>query len=143
MKITAVLKGYLFFAGIYLILDGLIHILGIRLIDITRWSKEPLVYSDFINRLYGSFVIFVGLLGIEVQTDLMKYKKFLYIAAIWSFFHAGYLVYTAVTVDFIQTFAREPSVYIWMPFYNYYLIFEAALLLCLSLLVYLLRRSAK
>lgn len=141
MKIQNILKWYLLVTSIYLLGDGLVHILDIKLINALSWPQAPLVYSKFIGHLYGEFAILASLLGIESQRDLKKYRNFLYIVAIWSLFYGSYLIYSSLTIPFTEIFANTPSVFVWIPFYNYYLIFEASLLFTLSLLVFLWRRN--
>jgi len=136
-----VLKGYLFFASIYLLLDGLVHLFDIKLIGINNWPTQPFIYSQFIGHLYGGFAILTALLGLEVQRDIKKYKNFLYIVAVWGFFYGLYLVYSSLTTDFLATFKDTPSIYVWIPFYNGYLLFEAALLYTMSGLTYLYWKS--
>lgn len=141
MKIQNILKWYLLISSIYLIGDGIVHLLDIKLIDANLWPEPSLVYSKFIGHLFGAFAILASLLGLESQRDLKKYKNVLYIVAIWSLFYGSYLVYTSLTVPFSKIFSSSPSVFVWMPFYNYYLVFEASLLFTFSLLVFLWRRN--
>lgn len=123
-------------ASIYLILDGLIHVFDVKLIDATGWPQPEIVYAKFIGNLYGAFAILAGLFGIEASRNLEKYRNFLYIAAVWSLGYALYLIHTSLTIDFADIFSESPSIYFWMPFYNYYLLFEAGLLLILSVLIF-------
>lgn len=137
MTIEKILKWYLMFAGIYLSIDGIIHILDIKLIDAAIWPQSALMYSKFIGNLYGEFAVLVGLLGIETSRNLEKYRNFLYIFAVWSLTYAFYLLYHALTINFVDVFSQAPSIYFWMPFYNNYLFFEAGLLFILSILILL------
>lgn len=137
MNIRNFLKWYLFFASIYLISDGLIHVFDVKLIDAAFWPAPALIYAKFIGNLYGGFAILAGLLGIEASRNLEKYTHLLYIAAIWSLTYGGYLFYSSLTINFVSIFSDSPSIYLWMPFYNYYLLFEAGLLFILSTLVFL------
>lgn len=143
MKIQNILKWYLLFSSIYLLGDGLVHVFDIKLISVLSWPEAPLVYSKYIGHLFGAFAILASLFGIESQRDVTKYRNFLYIVAIWSLFYGSYLIYTSLTVPFSKIFSNSPSVFVWIPFYNYYLIFEACLLFTFSLLVFIWRRKEK
>ncbi len=143
MKIQKILKWYLLVTSIYLIADGLGHIFDIKLMDAGDWSVPALTYARLINHLFGTFAILAGLFGIEASRDLNKYRNFLYIAGVWSLGYGAYLVYLGLGVDFAGIFAGSPSVYAWMPFYNFYLIFEGGLLFTLSALIYLFKREVK
>lgn len=141
MNIKIILKRYLLAASIYLILDGLVHVFDIKLVNVNVWPESSLTYSKFIGNLYGGFAILAGLFGIEVQRDLRKYKNILYITAVWSLVYGAYLIYSGLTIPFVEIFSLIPSLYFWMPFYNLYLVFEAGLLFTLSILVYLFKRQ--
>lgn len=137
MPIKHLLKWYLIAASIYLILDGLIHVFDVKLVGMTPWPAPALIYAKFIGNLYGGFAILAGLLGIEASRNLEKYTHFLYITAIWSLVYGGFLIYSSSAINFAGIFNKSPSIYLWMPFYNYYLFFEAGLLFILSTLVFL------
>lgn len=141
MKISKILKWYLLITSIYLVSDGLIHILGVKLINVQLWSKPAFIYSNLITHLYGAFAILAGLFGIETSRDIYKYRNFLYIVAFWVLGYGIYLIYVATTISFKLIFVESPSVFVWMPFYNYYLVFEAGLCFGLSTLIYLFRKK--
>ena len=142
MKIEMILKWYLRFTSIYLILDGFLHIFDIKLTDALDWPEYALVYSSQMNHLFGSFAILAGLFGVEASRDLHKYRNFLYIAAVWILGYGIYLIYSALAIDFTGIFAEYPSVYAWMPFYNSYLIFEAGLCFTLATFIYFYKQKA-
>jgi len=127
--------------SIYLIMDGLFHLLDFKLITVSSWPLSSLTYSSLIGHLYGAFAILSGLFGIEAQRNMIKYKNFIYIVAVWLIFYSCLLIYSSMTIDFQRIFVNEPSVYAWMPFYNSYLLFEAFLGFLFSVLTYLWKRS--
>ncbi|MBI2593129.1 hypothetical protein HYW44_00605 [Candidatus Daviesbacteria bacterium] len=137
MNIVYLLKWYLVAASIYLILVGLMYVFDVKLLDAISWPNPALVYAKFIGNLYGEFAILAGLFGIEASRNLEKYRNFLYIVSFWGLFYAAYLIYSSLVTNFSEIFSQTPSIYIWMPFYNYYLFFEAGMLLIFSLLVFL------
>jgi hypothetical protein len=143
MKIEQILKWYLRVTSIYLILDGLSHVLDFKLTDAGTWPAYALLYSQQMNHLFGAFAILSGLFGVEASRDLRKYRNFLHLTAIWILGYGAYLLYSGLVIDFRQIFKDYPSVYVWMPFYNFYLIFEAGLCFALSILIYLFKKQTK
>lgn len=143
MKIEYFLKWYLMAVSIYLILVGLIYFFDVKLLDAISWPYPALVYSKFIGNLYGEFAILAGLFGIEASRNLEKYRNFLYITAVWSLVYASYLLYSSSMINFADIFSQTPSVYLWVPVYNYYLLFEAGLLFILSILIFLWGKKRK
>lgn len=141
MSIKTVLKYYLLLTSIYLILDGIVHVLGIKLTGIITWPEPALIYSKFITNLYGGFVILAGLFGIETARNLSKYRNFLLIGAVWSLIYAAFLVYSSITIDFVELFTLTPSIYFWIPFYNFYIITEAGLMVILAMLIFFFSRE--
>lgn len=136
-KLEIFLKYYLLITSIYLLGDGLVHVFDIKLISVLDWPQAPLIYSRFIGHLYGLFASLAALLGLEAARDLKKYKNFLYIVAIWLIIYGSHLIYISLTTDFKIIFKDTPSIFVWMDFYNLYLIFEAGLCFIFSILVFL------
>lgn len=143
MRIEKLLKWFLVIAGFYMILDGLIHIFDIKLIEVSAWPQSAFIYSKFIGNLYGEFVIFVGILAMEVSRNLEKYRNLLYLAAFWSLLYSAVLLYNALTIDFVNVFSQTPSLYVWMPFYNFYLFFEGGLLLLAAVLIFIWHKKGR
>jgi hypothetical protein len=143
MNFKKILKWYILVTSLYLIADGVVHILDIKLIDTRFWPEQSVIYSRFIGHLYGFFVVLAGLFGIEAQRDLVKYKNFVYLTAIWLFFYGIHLLFFGATVDFNNVFLSEPSVYMWIPFYSKYLIFESMLCFLFTILTFFWWRSER
>lgn len=142
LPIKTVLKWYLLFTSLYLLADGVIHILNLKFTNIAdNWSPDLIIFAQYMSQLYGLFGILIALFGIEVSRNLAKYKNFLYISAVWGVVYAGLLVYYALSVNYPVIFKNTPSIYFWIPFYNGYILFEALLLLILSFLIYLYRKN--
>lgn len=128
MKIETILKWYILVTSVYLLADAVVHILDFKLVDvILTWPEQAVVYSKFIGHLYGFFAILAAVFGIEAQRDIKKYKNFIYLTAVWLVFYGINLLSTGLGADFSEMFASEPSIYVWLPSYNLYLVFESAL----------------
>lgn len=138
-----ILRIYLQITSLYLLGDGLVHVFDIKLINVLDWPQAPLVYSRFIGHLYGLFASLAALLGVEASRNLKKYKNFLYIVSVWLLVYGVHLIYISLTTDFQSLFKNTPSIFVWIPFYNAYLIFEALLCFIFAILVFLWRRSIK
>lgn len=128
MKIGIILKWYIFITSVYLLSDAIVHLLDFKLIDvILTWPVQAVFYSKFIGHLYGFFAILVAIFGIEVQRNIKKYKNLIYLTAVWLVFYGINLLITGLGADFSEIFTKEPSVYVWLPSYNLYLVFESVL----------------
>lgn len=135
-KLNSFLRYYLTLGGIYLLLDALIHLFDIKLIDVRGiWPNLALIYGQFMAYLYASFAILASILAIAAARNLDKYKLLIVITGFWALFHGLLLILFSLAVDF-EVFSATPSVFVWIPFYNLYLIFEGVLLIGLSLTIY-------
>lgn len=142
MKLERLLKWYLLITSIYLLFDGLIHVFDFKLIDVKDWSEQSIIYSQYISRLYGLFVVLAALIGIEISRDLKKYKNILPLGAGWGVVYGVFLIYYSLNIDFVKVFSSTPSIYFWIPFYNYFIVFEALLLFILAALAFIYRRNS-
>src|SRR3989344_553425 len=115
MKISRVLKWYLLIISLYLLGDGFVHVLNIKLLSPDPlWPSNIVIFSKYMSQLYGMFTILAALFGIEVSRNLEKYQNFLYITSVWGVIYGLLLIY-----------------------YNFYIIFEACLLYVFVFLVFL------
>ncbi len=131
------LKGFLIFGGAYFIFDALLHFSNIKLSSTTDiWLSSAASYANFINYLYGSFVLLAAAFSFIIQKDLKKYKTLVLASAFWAFFHAILLLFLVWTNNYQRIFKDLPSILVWLPFYKEYLTFNAVLLLIYSGLVY-------
>ena len=143
MKAQKLLRVFLNILAIYLVGDGAIHLLNIRLQSVQNvWPQSALSYAVLLNGIYASFVFLVAILVLVVQKDLKKYKSLIFASAIWSLFHGLLLTYLTLNQNFISSFLSYPSLYVWMPFYNQYLLFEAFLAFVYVILVLIYLKSS-
>lgn len=127
----------LIFLAVYLIGDGLIHFLNIKLQTIgSNWPQSAVVYAKLLNAIYSSFVFLVAMLALIVQKDIKKYQDLIKISPYWAIFHGLILLYLSTTINFVNIFSNMPSLYVWMPFYNQYLFFEAVLAFIYAVVVF-------
>lgn len=130
--------------AVYLIGDGLIHLLNIRLNSILNvWPSSAISYAVLLNSIYASFIFLAASLILIAQTNLKKYKDLILISAIWAIFHGILLIYLSLTQNFMISFANAPSLSVWMSFYDKYLIFEAIISFIYAILVFLWRNKVK
>ena len=122
------LRFFLIFLALYLTSDGTIHLLNIRLISVTNiWPKSAISYATLLNAIYASFVFLAAILVFAAQKDLKKYKNLVFASVIWALIHGFLLTILSISQNFNQQFQAAPSLQVWFPFYNQYLLFEAIL----------------
>lgn len=140
-SVDKILKGFLIFGGAYFIFDGLLHLIGIKLISVINlWPESALSYAKLINQLYASFIILAGIMALFLQQDLKKYKDLITVSAAWATFHGIILLSLIFTARFGSTFQELDSLRVWLPFYEQYLLLNAVLLFTFSGLVFMWRK---
>lgn len=132
---TKVIRGSLIFGGVYLFIDGLLHFFNLRLSSVV-WQESALSYVKLLNSIYASFVFFVALVFLIIQKDIKKYRNIILITGIWALFHGILLVILSLTQNYIRVFQGAPSLYVYLPFYDQYLILESMLLVSYSFFVF-------
>lgn len=133
-----ILRGFLFFWGIYLILEAALYLFNIRLYSVeTLWPDSALSYAKLINQFLGSFFVFIALLVFEAQKNIEKYQSLIKISGLWALFYGFLLVILSLSKDFSQAFNNLSSLSVWFPFYNQYLLLEAVMLIAYSIVVFL------
>lgn len=142
-QIEKALRIYLIFWGLYLIFEGLLYILNIRLIDTRNiWPPAALAYARLLEKVLGSIFLFVAAVIIfEVQRNLLKYKNFIKIGGIWAFFHGILLIFLGTTQNYAEVFKPYPSLLVWFPWYREYVVLEGLAAIGLSILVYLYQKK--
>ena len=124
--------------AVYLILDGAIHLFNIRLQSVLNiWPKSALSYATLLDMIYASFVFLVAALLLIAQRSLKKYQSLILASSIWAIFHGFLLIYLSLSQNFTGNFSNFPSLFVWMPFYNQYLLAEAFLAFIYAILVFI------
>lgn len=141
IKLQPVIEKYLLFGAVYFSVDGLIHLLNFKLGSTQSWPSSAITYVTLLNMIYGSFVILAGAISFEFQKDVKKYSKLIMLSAIWALLHGCLLIFISSKFNFMTNFSGYPSLYLWLPNYNYYLYFEAILLIVYSILVFIWRKE--
>lgn len=130
--------------GFYMLGDSALHASGIRLTSVQGvWSPAAVKYAGFLETLYASFALCVGLLALEAQQSLAGYRRFLYATGAWAFLHGLLLTQLAFSPDLLLVLDEFPSLHVWIPRYREYLVFEAIVLWSFSLLVLAWSRSKR
>lgn len=122
-----------------MIFEGLLYFFNIRLTDIKNiWPVSALVYAELIEKVLGSFLLFVAAVIIfEVQRNPLKYKNFIKIGGIWAFFHGLLLIFLSTTQNYLEVFKAYPSLFVWFPMYEKFVILEGVVAILFSILVYI------
>lgn len=139
--LNKMIRGFLILGGFYFVTDALVHLFNIKLLSVNDWNSQALVFSKFVSQLFGSAGLLIALLCFEVQRDLGKYQRIITLSAFWAFFYGLFLITSSLQINFVQEFRGMPSVYVWMEYYNFYLILEGLLLLTFSITVFFWRKS--
>ncbi|OGE32543.1 hypothetical protein A3C59_01580 [Candidatus Daviesbacteria bacterium RIFCSPHIGHO2_02_FULL_36_13] len=130
-------RGYLLFGSLYMFVEAIIHFSNIKLSSVsTNWPKEALTFSSLMSSFYGSTTLFLAAIQLLVQTNIEKFKKIIQLLAFYAGFHGILLIFISATNEVDSIYNNYPSLLFWIPFYNYYLLFEAGLLLLFALLIY-------
>lgn len=138
------LRLFLNIGAVFLILNGLVHLFDIRLASVESiWPKSAISYARLLDTIYASFVFLAAIMIFIAQRDLKKYRNLIFYSAFWAFFHGFLLIKFATTQSFTKEIPSLPSLHIWIPFYNQFLLFEAFLLLVYVILVFLWIKSGK
>lgn len=134
----------LLFGGIYILINGLLYLLNLRLTSVIDvWPDSALLYVKLLNALYASFTILAAAVAILLQKDIDKYKVIIVGTAFWAFLHGSLLIGLSLTQNYIQIFKAYPSLHLFFPLYDKFLIFEGMLLLVYSLVVFIWWRGKR
>jgi hypothetical protein len=130
--------------GIYMLGESMLHVFGIRLASVQGvWSPAAVRYAGFLETLYASFALCVGLLALEVQRSLAGYRRFFYATGARALQHGLLLTQLAFSPDLLLVLDEFPSLHVWIPGYGEYLVFEAVALWSFGLLVLAWSRASR
>lgn len=136
------LRGFLIFGGAYLIFDGLLHFFNIKISSVNgAWPQSAISYAGLLNFIYASFVFLAAAIAFVIQKDFKKYKAILLVSSVWAMIHGSLLLFLVWTQNYQQIFQDLPSLLVWLPFYNQYVLIEGVILIIYSGIVYLWARS--
>lgn len=138
INLEKTLRRLLIVLAIYLIGDGIVHLSNTRLLSVIKtWPASALAYARLLDAMYASFVFLAALLMLIAQRSLKKYQTLIIASSIWAIFHGFLLIYLSSTQNFTDNFSGSPSLYVWIPFYNQYLLVEASLAFIYAILVFI------
>lgn len=141
-NLPKLVKGYLIFGGIYMFFEFLIHFFNLKLSNVTSfWPQSAFTYASWMSIFYGSTCLFISLLSLYLQIDVNRNKQLIKLLAAYSAFHGSVLIFGSLTVKFDAIYHNFPSLSFWLPSYNGFLAFEAALLYGFAILVYFWQKS--
>ncbi len=138
-KIEKLLRLVIILLGLYLLFESFLYFFDIRLMDVKAvWSSQAIVYAKLIEEVLGSTFLFIAVIILfEVQKNMLKYKNFIKISALWALLHGILLIYLSFSQNYIEVFKSFPSLMVWFPLYDKYVAFEGIVIICFSMLVYL------
>ncbi len=111
-----------------MICEAIYHASGVRMAGVEAvWPEEAVVFSYFFMMLWSSVSVFVAVVLYYLQQHLEESKQLLVYLTIPSFLHAVMLICLSFT-PYTEIFSL-PSLHVWVPFYEFVIRTEAALLL--------------
>lgn len=136
------LKVMLLIGGVYLFFDSAIHFFDIKLLNVNSgWPVSAISYARLMDKVAGAFILLAAVGAFILYKNLEKYRKLIYLSALWSLFLGLTLIYLSLSTDYSDVFSLMPSLNFWLPFYGQYLLLEAAALISYSVVVYLWFRT--
>lgn len=130
------------FGGVYFIFDGLLHFFNIKISSVNgAWPQSAISYAGLLSSIYASFIFLVAAIAFVIQKDLKKYKAIIVVSSVWAIIHGSVLLFLVWTQNYQQIFQDLPSLLLWLPFYNQYVLIEGLVLIIYSGIVYLWTRS--
>lgn len=137
-NLEKILRIMIIFWAVYAFVEGCLFFLNIRLESVKAiWPMPVLAYTKLVEKIAGSIFLFLSAVCFVAQRDLEKYKPLIKISGFWAIFHGGLLIFLAMSQDYGKFFSALPSLHVWLPFYNQYLLLEGLALLSYSYIVYL------
>lgn len=134
MKLSTVIRGFLLFGAVYMLIETAIHFSNIRISDaFSMWPSSALYFSGFLSEIYASFVLLTSLLLFEMQRSVEKYHTLIGLVGIWALMHGGYLLFKLI-IGFVSHFQTIPSLLVWLPFYEIVVAGESILLIVFGLI---------
>lgn len=141
-NIEKILRGFLIFGFFYFLFEAILYLSNIRLTDVdASWPASAKGYTKLISQVLGSFELLLSFVCFELQKDIKKYSRLIKLSGVWTLVHGGVLISLSATNNFTGIFAPMSSLYVWAPFYNQYVLFEAGILIFYSLIVILWSRK--
>jgi len=100
--------------GIYLFIDSVIHLFAFRFQDVAEiWPNNAIAFSKFLSQIYGSFILLISLIILEISRKVEQYKNLIFIIGLWSLFHGTLLLYLSV-IGFFNNFEDYSSLYFYI-----------------------------
>lgn len=142
--VEKLLRGVILFWGIYLLFESLLYLFSIRLTDTKNvWPPSAVAYGELIEKILGSTFLFVAIVVFEVQKNLLKYKTFIKLSGIWALFHGFLLIFLSLTQNYVEVFGAFPSLFVWFPLYENYVVLEGVAAILFSILAYMWLKNTK
>lgn len=138
------LRVLVIFWGIYLLFEGVLYFFNFRLVDAKNvWPASATLYSELIGKVLGSVFLFIAAVAFDIQRDLLKHRSFVKLSGFWGMFHGVVLIWLSLSNNFVEVFKNTPSLYVWFPFYNQYVVLEGIILISYSVFVYFWLKNTK
>ena len=137
-KTEKLLRWVIIFLGLYLLFESFLYFFDIRLTDVNSvWSPQAIVYSKLVEKVLGSAFLFIGIIILfEVQKNLLKYRNFIKLSAIWTLLHGTLLIFLSLSQNYLEVFKNFPSLRVWFPLYDKYVALEGILVILFSILAF-------
>jgi hypothetical protein len=116
-KYHSILKIFIQISIFYLIVEGLVHLSGIRTISLDKIiQKEIVIYIEMVTRMWGGAALFLAWIMWLILNNIEKYQKILIGSGVMAII-AGISLVPVILATFESTLPLA-SMYLWMPFYS-------------------------
>lgn len=141
-NLPKLVRAYLIFGAFYMLVESLVHFSNVKLLSVNSiWPKTAVTFTAFMSILYASTALFLSAFLLILQTNIQKYQQLIRFIALYALFHGGLMLVASFNSPFDQIYKGLPSLALWIPYYNFYLIFEAMLLFGFTILVYFWQKN--
>ena len=141
-RLSGFVRGAIIFIAAFLFCNALVYLFALRLIDVNNvWPAEAVTYARWMGYYYASFVIIMVCILLIVQKNIYHFKKLIFVSGIFAFFHGLLLLYASVSENFDSVYNSHPSLMVWMPSYDSFLLLEAVIAIVYAALILLWKRS--
>lgn len=144
LNLDKILKYTLFFGAIYFLVEGFLFFFHIRLSSVeTLWPASALDYIGFISQIFAIFLFLFSAWLFKIWKNPRAYAEFIALSAQVALLLGVYLLTSGLVSNYQESFKSLPSLYVNLPSYNLYLVFEGLALVAYSLLVYFWLNGSK
>lgn len=133
-RLTKLLRGFLIFGSLFMLVEALVYFLNLKLFDIYKvWPSSAITYSTWTSYYFASMALFLSALLYMVQKDLIKYINIIKLLTTGTALYGTLFWFGVFFTNFDNVYQGISSLSLWLPSYKLLLAVEATLLYVFSL----------